>query len=94
MTLIFSTLPCCRLTIFMTHRDRQNIFILLSCSEIKMFEEGILGGGGGGGGGMVLSACQSVKQHKSIFLLKIQSKHTQRAQNLILQKSYIKLYFL
>ena len=31
---------------------------------------------------MVLSECQSVKQHKSIFLLKIQSKRTQRAQNL------------
>ena len=29
---------------FMTHLDRQHIFILLSCSEIKMFEEGILGG--------------------------------------------------
>ena len=40
----FSTLPCCRLTIFMTYHDRQHIFILLSCSEIKMFEEGILGG--------------------------------------------------
>ena len=30
----------------MTHHDRQHIFILLSCSEIKMFEEGILGGKG------------------------------------------------
>ena len=29
---------------FMTHHDRQHIFILFSCSEIKMFEEGILGG--------------------------------------------------
>ena len=46
LTLIFSTLPCCRLTIFMTHHDRQHIFILLSCSEIKMFKEGILGGNG------------------------------------------------
>ena len=64
MTLIFSTLPCSRLTIFMTHDDTQHIFILLSCSEIKMLKEGILGGK------WVLSACQSVKQHKSIFLLK------------------------
>ena len=46
LTLIFSSLPCCRLTIFMTHHDRQHIFILLSCSEIKIFEEGILGGNG------------------------------------------------
>ena len=52
MTLTSSTLPYCRLTIFMTRHDRQHIFILLSCSEIKMSEEGILGGGGG----MVLSA--------------------------------------
>ena len=44
LTLVFSTLPCCRLTSFMTHHDRQHIFILLSCPEIKMFEEGILGG--------------------------------------------------
>ena len=42
MALIFSTLPSCRLTIFMG----QHIFILLSCSEVKMFEEGILGGDG------------------------------------------------
>ena len=28
----------------MTHHDRQHIFILLSCSEIRKFEEGILGG--------------------------------------------------
>ena len=30
----------------MTHHDIQHIFILLSCSEIKMFEGGILGGNG------------------------------------------------
>ena len=43
---------------------------------------------------MVLSECQSVKQHKSIFLLKIQSKRTQRAQNLNTSETFIELYLL
>ena len=66
MTLVFPTLPGCRLTSFMTHHDRLHIFILLSCSEIRKFEEGILGGGGGGGGGEGngIVRMQSMKQHK------------------------------
>ena len=59
----------------MTHHDRQHIFVLLSCSEIRKFEEGILGG---------KWYCQNAKCEATqiIFLLKIQSKRTQRAQNL------------
>ena len=55
-------LPCCRITAFITHHDRQHIFILLSYSEIKMFEEGILGEEGGRGDGIVsMPKCEATQ---------------------------------